>query len=266
MEFPEWDQWLGAAIALIVGVSIALVVRWLLRRLARRHDSDARTTAFSIVARVLFAVIIAIAIYIALEIIGVDLGPVLAGAGIAGIVLAFALKDIVQNYVSGILMGFRSPFIPGDEIISGDYEGVVEELNLRYTTLRTYDGVRVYLPNGEVLQNAITNLTTNGTRRTQFSIGVAYGSDIELARQRIIDAVTSVDAVDGDQHVYAWVKELAPSSITIGISYWHDPRTAEVSKVRNSVMIATLSAMTEAGIDMPYPRQVIDVATMASTD
>ena len=259
MEYPDLGQWIGAAIAVVVISTIAFVVRWALRRLGRRRNSDAGSTAFAILARVLFAIIIATAVYVALRIIGLDLGPILAGAGIAGIAFAFALKDIAENYIAGILMGLRNPFSLGDEIVSGDHEGTVEELNLRYTTIRTYDGVRVLLPNGVVLKNPITNLTANGIRRTDFQIGVAYGTDLEFARRTVIDAVSAVPAVDTDRPVQAWVEELAASWINIRIRYWHSPRIADVWEVRNAAIIATLAATNGAGIDLPYERKVIDV-------
>lgn len=180
-------DWIEAAIALGVALAVATGARWLIRRFGSRADTV--TSTVQIMARLVFSVIMAIGVYVALKLIGLDLGPVLAGAGIAGIAIAFALQDIAENYISGILMGFRNPFNPGDQVVSGDFEGTVEELNLRYTTIRTYDGVRVLLPNAQVLSSPLTNLTVNGDRRSDFQIGVAYGTDLERARRVAIDAV-----------------------------------------------------------------------------
>lgn len=262
MEYPELDQWIGAGIALVVFVLLAFILRWSLRRLGRRRHADAGSTAFAILARLTFVVVIAVGAYIALKTIGLDLGPVLAGAGIAGLVLAFALRDIAENYISGILMGLRSPFNPGDEIVSGDHEGTVEDLNLRYTTIRTHDGVRVFLPNGGVLKNPITNLTANGVRRTDFQIGVAYGTDLELARRTVIEAVGAVEGVDQERPVQAWVEELAASWINIRIRYWHAPRIADVWEVRNAAIMATVAAADGAGIELPFEHTVLDVRRM----
>ena len=180
-----------AAIIMAVAIALAAGVRWLIARVGRREDST--SSAAAIMARLAFALVVAIGAYVALKSIGLDLGPVLAGAGIAGVAIAFALRDIAENYISEIIMGFRNPFSPGDQISSGEHEGTVEELNLRYTTIRTYDGVRVLLPNAGVLKTPLSNLTTNGNRRTDFQIGVAYGTDLELARRVAIEAVSSAE-------------------------------------------------------------------------
>lgn len=255
---PELSDWIGAAVAVGVALGIATGARWLIRRFGQRRDTV--TSTVQIMGRLVFAIIVAIGLYIGLQIVGVDLGPVLAGAGIAGIAVAFALQDIAENYISGILMGFRNPFSPGDQISSGDFEGTVIELNLRYTTIRTYDGVRVLLPNGQVLKNPLTNLTANGNRRSDFTIGVAYGTDLREACRVAIETVEAVEGVDDERSAQAWVEELAASWITIRVRYWHPPRIADVWRVRSEAIIEVVDAMERAGIDMPYERTVVEVA------
>ena len=251
------NQWIEAGIAFGIAFAIASAARWLIRRFGRR--SDTVTSTVQVMARLVFFVIVAIGVYVALKLIGLDLGPVLAGAGIAGIAIAFALQDIAENYISGILMGFRNPFDPGDQIVSGDHEGTVEELNLRYTTIRTYDGVRVLLPNAQVLKNPLTNLTVNGDRRTDFQIGVAYGTDLERARQVAIDAVTAAHGVNDEPAPQAWVEELAASWVNIRVRYWHSPRIADVWEVRNAAIIAIYDETEQQGIELPFERKIIEL-------
>lgn len=169
---------------------------------------------------------------------GLDLGPVLAGAGIAGIALAFALQDIASNYISGILMGFRNPFSLGDEIVTGDYEGTAVNLNLRYTTIRQPDGVKVMIPNSQVLTNPLTNLTAYGNRRSDFSLGVAYDTPLDAAQDVVIAAVTRVPGVDNSKPVRAWVESLDASWITIRVQFWHGPRIADVWEGRQPRLAA----------------------------
>lgn len=247
-----------AAIAVGVAALIAFGVRALIRRAGRRKDSTSSAAAIS--ARLAFVLIVAIGAYVALKLVGVDLGPVLAGAGIAGIAIAFALQDIAENYISGTIMGFRNPFSPGDEIVSGEHEGTVEELNLRYTTIRTYDGVRVLLPNAGVLKSPLTNLTTNGNRRTDFQIGVAYGTDLELARRVAIEAVASAEGVNTEPAPQAWVEELSASWITIRVRYWHAPRIADMWPVRSAAIIAIVQATKQRGIELPFETRVVEVS------
>lgn len=251
------SDWVKAGIVLVCFLVVATVARAVIRRFGRRDDSV--SSIVGIMARLVFAALVLVGIYIGLRTIGLDLGPVLAGAGIAGIALAFALQDIAENYISGVIMGFRNPFARGDQIISGDAEGTVEALNLRYTTIRTYDGVRVLLPNGAVLKNPLTNLTVNGNRRTDFTVGVAYGTDLERARRVAIAAVAAVEGVDEDPAPQAWVEELAASWINIRVRYWHAPRIGDMWRTRSAAIIALVEAAEEAGIELPFERKIVDV-------
>lgn len=251
-----WD-WVGAATSVAIAVGIAGVVRWAIRRLDRRTGTVWST--LRMMARVMFIVIIGIGVYIGLRILGLDLGPVLAGAGIAGIALAFALQDLASNYISGILMGFRNPFSQGDEIVTGDYEGTVAQLNLRYTTIRRPDGVKVMIPNSQVLTNPLTNLSAFGNRRSDFSLGVAYGTPLDSAQAVVIAAVAAVPGVDNSKAVEAWVEELAASWITLRVRFWHGPRIADVWEVRSDVIKAVLVAAEANGITIPFEQRVVEL-------
>ncbi len=250
-------QWVGAGLALAVGAALATIARWLIRR----HDVRRATVTSSvqILARLVFIIVLTAGLYVALRIIGVDLGPVLGGAGIAGIALAFALKDIAENYISGILLGLRNPFTAGHQIVSGSYEGTVEELNLRYTTIRTPDGVRVLLPNAGVLKSPLTNLTVNGHRRSDFAFAVAYGTDLEQARQVALEALRAVDGVVEDPAPEAWVEELAASWVALRLRFSHGPRDADVWRVRSAAIIGVVDAMGSHGIVVPFERTVVEL-------
>lgn len=251
-----WD-WIGAAGAFTVSIVVAIIVRAAIRRLASRSRTVSSTILMT--ARIAFIVIIVAGIYVACRLLGVDLGGILAGLGIAGIAVAFALKDIAANYISGILMGFRQPFRDGDEIISGDHEGSVVGLNLRYTTIRTYDGVKVMIPNSQVLASPLTNLTVFGNRRTDFAIGVAYDTDLEAAQEVFIVAVAAVPGVDDSKPVQAWVEELAASWISIRVRYWHGSRIADVWQIRSAAITAVLKATRAHRIDVPFEHRTVDV-------
>ncbi len=258
------NRWIEAGIAFGVAFAVASAARWAIRRFGKR--SDTVTSTVQIMGRLVFFVIVAIGVYIALKLIGIDLGPVLAGAGIAGVAIAFALQDIAENYISGILMGFRNPFNPGDQISSGDHEGTVEELNLRYTTIRTYDGVRVLLPNAQVLKNPLTNLTANGDRRSDFQIGVAYGTDLDVARRVAIEAVTAADGVNEEPAPQAWVEELAASWVNIRVRYWHSPRIADMWEVRSAAITAVYDQTAQQGVELPFERTIIELTQPTGTD
>ncbi len=168
---------------------------------------------------------------------------------------------LLGDYAAGVLLRYRRLFADGDQIISGSFEGTVIKLSLRYTTLDTHDGMRVYLPNKDVLTNALINVTANGSRRSDFAIGVAYGTDLSQARRVVIDAVGAVPDVVPGHLPEAWIEELAPSWVSIRIRFWHPPRAGDLWRTRSSVMAAVLHAVEEAGIELPLERSIVDVAT-----
>lgn len=251
------SAWIAAGVALLLSLTLGAVARWLVRRRDVRHGTT--TTSVQVLARLVFAVLATAGVYVALRILGLDLTPVLGGAGIIGIALAFALRDIAENLISGLLMGLRNPFRPGDEIVSGEHTGEVEELNLRYTSIRSPEGVRVLLPNGKVLSSPLTNLTVLGARRSDVTVAVAYGTDLEHAQALVVEALCSAAGVHTEPGPEAWVEELAASWITLRVRFWHAPRNADLWQVRSAAIVAVVTALARNGIEVPYERSVVDV-------
>lgn len=103
--------------------------------------------------------------------------------GIGSIAVGFAFKDIFQNFLAGILILLNKPFVVGDQIIFGDYEGTVEDIQTRATYLKTYDGRRVVIPNADLFTNSVTVNTAFPQRRMEYDIGIGYGDDTERAKQ-----------------------------------------------------------------------------------
>lgn len=240
----------GAAMAVVLaGVGIGMLARRLIRRIG--HGGGVVESAVSIGARVVQSLVVALAVVLALDLLGVDLGPLLASAGVAGVIVGFALKDIAENYIAGIIMGFRRAFVIGDEIIvATEFTGRVEELSLRYARLRTRDGLRIYLPNSLLLKEPLVNLTRNGSWRGEFEIGIAYGTDLEVAREVAISAADGVEGIDHSSPAQAWVGEFGPSTISLIVRYWYDPDGSNKG-LRSAVMIAVKKAFDAHGIEMP---------------
>lgn len=257
-------NWLIALVAIVVSIIVGTLVRRLIHRLAQRQD--AVTSMVQIVARLVFGLIVAIGIAIALAQIGVDLTPLLASAGILGLTVGFALKDVAENYVSGIIMGFSNPFEPGDQVIvdDGRLEGTVEELQLRYTVVRSTDGVRILMPNSLVLKNPVENLTVNGTRRSHFTLGVDFDTDLDAARRLAVDTVKGVEGVQESPEPEAFVEELAGSWVTIRVRFWHGPRNHDRWEIRGRAITATFGAFNDAGINMPYRHRVLRLEGLES--
>ncbi|WP_345265386.1 mechanosensitive ion channel family protein [Nibrella viscosa] len=184
-------------------------------------------------------------------------GDLIAGLGITSVAIGFAFKDILQNFFAGILILLRRPFRVGDQIRVKDFEGTVEEITTRSTRLKTYDGERAILPNGDVYTSAVLVRTAYEKRRAKMVIGIGYEDSIDEARQIIRQVVESTEGVLPDPGPWIYVSELAPSSVNFTVYFWAESHQANVLKVSDQVMSRIKLALDQAKIDMPYPHTVL---------
>ena len=178
--------------------------------------------------------------------------------GISGVAIGFAFRDILQNFLAGILILLTEPFKIGDQIVVSSFEGTVEEIQTRATTIRTYDGRRVVIPNSNLFTESVIVNTAFENRRLQCDIGIGYGDDIGRAQQVILGALKGVHGVLQTPPPEALVVELAGSSVNIRARWWIDPpRRADVVASVNDALHAIKDALTAEGIDLPFPTQQV---------
>lgn len=178
--------------------------------------------------------------------------------GIGSIAAGFAFKDIFQNFLAGILILVTKPFRVNDQIVFRDHEGTVEQIHTRATYLRTYDGRRVVIPNGDLFVNSVIVNTAFPQRRMEYDIGIGYGDDIDEARAIILDVLEQAEGVDPDPKADVIVVEFAESSVRLRARWWSQSRIADVLIARNKVLTAVRTRLLEAGIDLPFPtRQIL---------
>ena len=245
---------LRAAAVFVAAVVLAVVVR---RALVRYVDREGSRHVGRLLGRFLSLLVVALGAVYALDIVGVRIGPLLGALGVGGIALAFAAQDILQNLVAGVLLQVRRPFRTGDQIGSGDFEGVVDDINLRTVELTTYDGLTVYLPNAEVLKNPIVNYTRTPHSRTELTVGVAYDTDLERARQVLVQACRSADGVQEAPAPEAWVHRFGESSIDIAVRFWHPADIASRWRVRSAVAVSVKRELDAAGMTIPFPQRTL---------
>ena len=248
------SQVLQSLSVFVVVILAALVLRRLLVRWGTFHGSPhiGRT-----LGRFLSVVIIGIGLIYSLDILGVRIGPLVGALGIGGIALAFAAQDMLANFISGVMLSIRRPIRFGEQIATGEYEGTVEDVNLRTVEIRSYDGNTVLVPNKDVLQNPIVNYTRTPYRRTELVVGVAYDTDLEQARQVLLNACGTVEEVRELPPPEAWVFEFGESSINIALRYWHPADIASVWRVRSAVAVAAKRALDEAAMTIPFPQRTL---------
>jgi len=183
-------------------------------------------------------------------------GQLIQILGISSVAIGFAFRDILQNFLAGILLLLTEPFRLGDQIVVGSFEGTVEEIQTRATSIRTYDGRRVVIPNSDLFTQSVTVNTAFSSRRLQYDVGIGYGDDIGKAKEVILDALRRVHGVVRDPAPEALVVDLAGSSVNIRARWWIDPplRTDVVSSM-DEALHAIKKALVAEGIDLPFPTQ-----------
>lgn len=181
-----------------------------------------------------------------------------AGLGIAGFTIGFALQDIAKNFVAGILLLLQQPFDIGEAISAGGHSGKVENISLRATELRTFDGLLVYIPNADVFTSALTNYSRAPRRRIELQVGVAYGSNLEHVTRVTLEAVRQVPGVIQNDPAPAVVfKSFGESSIDFSLYYWVDLDQAGYWAAQDQVLKAVHSAFQHEGIEIPFPVRTV---------
>jgi small conductance mechanosensitive channel len=184
-------------------------------------------------------------------------GDLVTGLGITSVAIGFAFKDVLQNFFAGILILWRRPFVVGDQISALGYEGTVEEINVRSTRLKTYDGERAVLPNGDVYTSAVLVRTAYDKRRVRFTVGIGYPDSIDEARRTIHRVLAKTEGVLDDPGPWVYVTELAASSVNFTVYFWVESQQANVLAVSDRVATGVKLALDRAQIDMPYPHTVV---------
>lgn len=208
-------------------------------------------------------VVIATGLIVALGILGLGktVTAALAGAGVIGIVLGFALQDIAANFISGIILIFRKPFEENDLIEVNDNLGIVREINLRTTKIRLPTGQVLYIPNQDVFQNELTNYSELGERRVDIACGVSYNDDLEEARKVAIAAVNSLEFTSERRSVEVFYDQFADSSINFKLRFWIDFNSqSDFLSAQSKAIEAIKTAFQEHDIDMPFPVRTIEFA------
>ena len=258
-DFTAWLPRIAVAalvllVAFVVGRGVRSVVR---RAAARRREHGNLEVALG---RLAMAGVVLVGALVAATVAFPNFTPadLISALGIGGVAIGFAFKDIFQNFLAGILILFTRPFRVGDQIVFGPYEGEVEEIHTRATYLKTYDGRRVVIPNGELFTNSVTVNTAFPMRRREYDIGIGYGDDVETARRIILQVLNDTEDVAPDPKADVILVEYGESSVVLRARWWSQSRIADVLIAQDKVLTEAKKRLAAAGIDLPYPtRQVL---------
>ena len=197
--------------------------------------------------------VLVIGVLIALAQVGISLGPLLAGMGLVGFVVGFALQDTLSNFAAGMLILIYRPFDVDDFIEAGGVSGMVSEMSLVNTTILTFDNQTIIVPNGKIWGDIIKNVTAQTVRRVDLVFGIGYGDDIEKAEKVLAEVVSAHPAVLDDPETMIKVHELGDSSVNIVVRPWVN--TEDYWDTYWDLTRAVKLRFDEEGISIPFPQR-----------
>jgi small-conductance mechanosensitive channel len=232
---------------------------------AHKTESKIDDIIFDLFIRFSSFIIYTVAIIIALDLLGINVVPFIAGAGVAGIAIGFAAKDTLSNLIAGILLIIDRPFEVGDRIevwsapAGSATWGDVIDIGLRATKIKTTDNIVIIIPNNEIMLRDIINYTIISENiRVRINIGIAYDADLKKAKTIILKVAQATEGVADNPPPKVVVRNFGESSVDLQLRVWiHDARRRmdTISDITDKVK----EAFDEEGVEIPYPKRDIYV-------
>ena len=253
---------LAARLPYIVAGLIVMVLFWLLSRFFRWiFISGSSRTKMDVQLRILVSRLVAgalmvLGVFSSLTLIveSFDFGQVIAGLGFTSFVVGFATKDILNNFLSGILILWQRPFGLGDYLFVGSNQGKVEHIGVRATMLRKDDGESILIPNGEMYSSALTIRGAGKKRRMNLKFHLAFDEDLPRAKHLVVDALNRAEGVVTDPRPNVYVTDYAKEGAVVTVQFWIDTNESKPLKVFDAAAIEIVNGLRSAGIDInPIP-------------
>lgn len=244
---------------------LLIILNYSEQKWADKTETKIDNIVFDLLNRFSGAIVYAVAVVLALDIMGINVMPFVAGAGVLGVAIGFAAKDTLSNLIAGILLIIDRPFEIGDRIEvwsaprgSASW-GDVMDIGLRATKIKTTDNIIIVIPNNEIMKRDIVNYTLSSTSiRVRINIGVAYDTDIELAKKLILNVASDVEWVQQDPKPKVVVRNFGESSVDLQLRVW----ISDARKRMNTISTITdqvKNAFDREKIEIPYPKRDIHI-------
>ncbi|TVQ19299.1 MAG: mechanosensitive ion channel family protein [Leptolyngbya sp. DLM2.Bin15] len=253
-------QLVGRTIDLVpslLGAFFIVGATWTVARGVRRlgllwaEETEGDRSTEILIGRLCYGGVWMLGSIVALGVLGLDFAALLGALGLTSVAIGFSLKDVLSNYMSGVILLAARPFRINDQVVIGDYEGTIVQVQLRATTMITYDGRLVYIPNQKVFQSSVINNTASPVRRSDVMVGVDCDADINAAQQAILDALTLVSGIEVEPAPLVLVQELAASTVNLKVRFWVNSRQQSFLQVTSDAAQAIQEKLRAVGIEMP---------------
>lgn len=273
--FREFAERLVAKVPNLVTAVVVLLLTVLVARLVRRGiDTALRRTSTEahvnlLVAKLGYFGVVVVGVVVTLSIAGVSISVLVGSLGLVTVAVGFALQDILSNFVAGIVLLLEHPFTKGDHIVTAEAAGVVEDIRVRATRLRTSDGQLVVVPNKLLFTEVLKNSSATTGRRLEVAVRVPHGQDLARIREALPDIAGEVDGVLAAPAPSVLTTDLATDALELRLLVWADPRASDLERVRSELLDAVERVLGELGVraeggaadDVPATGKTLDLDT-----
>lgn len=249
-----------ALLIFVIGKWIVKIISGAISRAFARSKMDETLNQF--LTKIVYTMLLLVVILAAVDRLGVKTTSMVAIIGAAGLAVGLAMQGSLSNFAAGVMLIIFRPFKIGDFIDAGGIKGIVEEISIFTTNLRTPDNLAVIVPNSHITGGSITNFAAKDTRRIDLTFGVAYDDNIEAAKKAIWDVIKADERILADPEPVVGVMELADSSVNIIARPWVN--RADFLVVRMDLLEKVKTALEGAGCSIPFPQRDVHLHQVES--
>jgi small conductance mechanosensitive channel len=242
-------------IVFAIGFGVTRLIQYIVVRAV--HRTPAGATVEHALSRVIAIVGITLAFLTALSTMGVDINALIAALGLTSLAIGLALKDTIENAITGVLLLIQRPFKVGDVIKVGDVMGTVADVAIRTTNIKTLDGLHVLIPNRHVYNEVITNWSHYPARRMTITVGVAYDTDLAQAYRVLSEAVAATPGVLAEPAPGASFEGFDESSIRMVFRFWIEWQTTNAVNLQTQLTQVIIDVARREGINIPFPIRTV---------
>ena len=249
-----------AIVILFLFVFFAKTARKISKKLMKRISQSRSVN--NLLETIIYLVVLFIGLFTALEIIGLEktVTSILAGAGVLGLAVGFAFQEIASNFAAGIFIALQEPYKIGDIVEIEGRVGEVTKIELRTTSLTTFQGLEVYIPNKDMFTKALVNFTSTPKRRVDISVGVSYSDNLKLVEQTVKKALEDITGRMKEREVEVFFQNFGESSIDLSARVWITYRGGtEYLQANHEAIMRIKSSFDENNITIPFPIRTLDV-------
>ncbi|MCU7929250.1 MAG: mechanosensitive ion channel [Candidatus Thiodiazotropha sp. (ex Codakia rugifera)] len=245
---------------IVMALLVFIIGRWIAKALTRTLEKvmvkgSVDQMLVNFLSNIAYAALLAVVVLAALEQLGVNTTSALAILGAAGLAVGLALKDSLASFAAGVMLIIFRPFKLGDFVEAGGATGVVEEIRIFHTMLKTGDNREITMPNAQIYSGTIVNFSARKTRRIDLVIGIGYNDDIKKARDLIGQILEADTTVLKDPAPTIMLLELGESSVDFAVRPW--VKSGDYWTTRAALLEAIKVTFDKQGISIPYPQRDI---------